>query len=162
MTLGKLVEGLFLSVQVTEGEEKGDPTDAGQAIDIDIKGKRATRSHQSWWYKHTRSFRTGRHSHGTGHVVPDEVGIVTERDEGFSDGSGYSVGQEGKRLDDGPHVTRCLGVGVFEDGDRGKDLRGGKNNTDRSGCEMHERSSSDKTRSDGMWRWLTSENPIKA
>jgi hypothetical protein len=90
VTFGKLVEGLFLSVQLSEGEEEGDTTERGQD--------------------------------GTGHVVPDEVGVVTERDEGLSDSSGYGVGQERQGLDDGPHVTGSLGVGVFEDGDRGEDL----------------------------------------
>ena len=90
VTLGKLVEGFFLSVQLSEGEEERDTTERGQ--------------------------------NGTGHVVPDEVGVVTERDEGLSDSSGYGVGQERQGLDDGPHVAGSLGVGVFEDGDRGEDF----------------------------------------
>lgn len=63
-----------------------------------------------------------RDSHGTGHVVPDQVGVITERHEGLTDGGRDGVGQERKGLDDGPHVTRSLGVGVFEQGDRGEDL----------------------------------------
>lgn len=52
-------------------------------------------------------------SHGTGHVVPNKVGVVTEGNEGETDSSGDGVGEQRDGLDDRPHV---LG-GLVEDVD---------------------------------------------
>lgn len=57
------------------------------------------------------------------HVVPDEMGVVTQRDKSLSDSGGDGVGEQSNGLNDGTHVFGSLGVGVFQDGNRGKDFR---------------------------------------
>ena len=53
-------------------------------------------------------------SHGTGHVVPNKVGVVTEGDEGETDSSGDGVGEQRDGLDDRPHVLGGLRGNMHE------------------------------------------------
>lgn len=57
------------------------------------------------------------------HVVPDKVGVVTQRHKSLSDSGSDGVGEQSDSLDDRSHVLGGLGVGVFQDGDGGEDLR---------------------------------------
>lgn len=59
---------------------------------------------------------------GNRSVVPDQIGVLGQRCEGLAKGGRKGSHEEGNGLDHGAHVLGCLGVGVLEGGDGGKDL----------------------------------------
>lgn len=111
MTLGELVEGFFLPVEVSEGDKEGDTTDSGETMKNRISCVSGEGPGQA-------------NAHCTQHVVPNQVRVVGQRHESFTDGGGDGVGEQGNGLDNGSHVSGSLGVSVFQDGNGCEDLSG--------------------------------------
>jgi hypothetical protein len=69
---------------------------------------------------------------GDSAVVPDEMGIGSQRSEGLSKRSRESSGEALDRLDERTHVLGCLGESILERGDGSENLRDGNEHVDTS------------------------------
>jgi hypothetical protein len=114
MTFGKFVEGFLFPVEVSESEEKGDTSEGGQTgIFPRKKGQSRPGERQQSKYLHCAQ-----------HIVPNEVRVVGQGHESFTDGGSDGVGKQSDGLHNRSHVSRGLRVGVFQDGNGRKDLLG--------------------------------------
>jgi hypothetical protein len=67
---------------------------------------------------------------GDGSVVPDKMGIGSQRGKGLGQGSRERSGEALHGLDERAHVLGCLGEGVLKSSDGREDLRDGDEDVD--------------------------------